>query len=313
MFSDSEMYNIPECLLSVRREASCAYAGLGNKYASDINRESYLQLLRTTRLNKKDESRVSTVTADISRLDSWLIVSVAAIVILLAAIIIFNYRKRKYITSYSNELKRLPDVCRRLFSSLPQDIGSKDDLCAHIAGLLNESFVGFSGDVQFAFNTCAGGDAHSYSFVMKYIAGGSDTLYVTATQPLTPGKYSLLEMLVPYVAVAVGEGMRLADIGNLLCCEYVLKRLAHTVVGCCVCTACSIEIYLCGSVRCYLFGKFCREYVEDFFALLMGGVQPLCLYPCDDFITVAQYPIGFCRTAISYQYHVVLYILQIYE
>lgn len=214
MFSDSEMYNIPECLLSVRREASCAYAGLGNKYASDINRESYLQLLRTTRLNKKDESRVSTVTADISRLDSWLIVSVAAIVILLAAIIIFNYRKRKYITSYSNELKRLPDVCRRLFSSLPQDIGSKDDLCAHIAGLLNESFVGFSGDVQFAFNTCAGGDAHSYSFVMKYIAGGSDTLYVTATQPLTPGKYSLLEMLVPYVAVAVGEGMRLADIGD---------------------------------------------------------------------------------------------------
>lgn len=213
MFSDAEMYNIPECLLSVRREASCAYAGLGNKYASDINRESYLQLLRTTRLNKKDESRVSTVTADISRLDNWLIISLVVALILLLAIIVFNYRKRKYITSYSNELKRLPDVCRRLFSSLPQDIVSKDVLCAHIAGLLNESFIGFSGDVQFSFNTCDG-CAHSYSFVMKYISGGSDTLFVTATQPFTPEKYSLLEMLVPYVAVAVGEGMRLADIGD---------------------------------------------------------------------------------------------------
>ena len=211
MFSDAEMYNIPECLLSVRREASCAYAGLGNKYTSDINRESYLQLLHTTRLNKKDESRVSTVTADISRLDNWLIISLLVALILLAAIIIFNYRKRKYITSYSNELKRLPDVCRRLFSSLPQDIGCKDALCAHVAGFLNESFIGFSGDVEFSFNTCDS-CAHSYSFVLKYIAGGSDTLYVTATQPLTPEKYSLLEMLVPYVAVAVGEGMRLADI-----------------------------------------------------------------------------------------------------
>ena len=59
MFSDTDMYNIPECLLSVRREASCAFAGLGDKYASDINRDSYLQLLRTTRLNKKIESSVS--------------------------------------------------------------------------------------------------------------------------------------------------------------------------------------------------------------------------------------------------------------
>ena len=50
--------------------------------------------------------------------------------------------------------------------------------------------------------------------LMKYISGGSDTLFVTATQPFTPEKYSLLEMLVPYVAVAVGEGMRLADIGD---------------------------------------------------------------------------------------------------
>ena len=211
MFSDAAMYNIPECLLSVRREASCAYAGLGDKVTSDINRESYLMLLRTTRLNKKIESSVSSVTADIFRLDKLLVVVVVALVVLLLVIITFNYRKRKYINSYSNELKRLPEVCRQLFSSLPQDISSKDELCVHIINLLNKSLAGFSGDVNFSF-TASEENPHRYSFVMKYITGGTDTLFVTTTHPLTPEKYSLLGMLVPYIAVAVGEGMRLADI-----------------------------------------------------------------------------------------------------
>ena len=212
MFSDAQMYNIPECLLSVRREASCAYAGLGDKYASDINRESYLQLLRTTRLNKKIESGVSAVTADIIRLDRWLNVAIVAVVLLLIVAMIFNYRKRKYIHSYSSELKRLPDVCRQLLSSLPQEVGSKEQLCNHIAGVLDKALAGFSGDVRFSFLSSEVGAANSYSYPMKYTATGCDTLYVATTLPLTPEKHSLLEMLLPYVAVAIGEGMRLADI-----------------------------------------------------------------------------------------------------
>ena len=211
MYSDATMYNIPECLLSVRREASCAFAGLGNKYASDINRESYLMLLRTTRLNKKNESGVSAVTDDIKRLDRWLAVVVAVVVLLLVVTIVFNHRKRKYTASYSNELKRLPVVCRQLFTSLPQDIGSKEELCDHIVTLLNNSFKGFARDIRFSFMH-SGDDASTCTFEMKYIGGGGDTLYVTTAEPLTREKYSLIELLVPYVAVAVGEGMRLADI-----------------------------------------------------------------------------------------------------
>ncbi|MBO7193553.1 MAG: DUF5113 domain-containing protein [Bacteroidaceae bacterium] len=214
MFSDSGMYNIPECLLSVRREASCAYAGLGDKYSSDINRESYLQLLRTTRLNKKIESSVSSVTADIRVLDEWLVIAVVAIVVLISVAVYFNYRKRKYENSYSNELKRLPDICRQLLSSLPQDVGSKEELCAHIVALLNNSFTDFSGSVRFAFEPDDDNGANRYSFAMRYIGGGADCLYVSTALPLTPEKLSLLEMLVPYVAVAIGEGMRLADIGD---------------------------------------------------------------------------------------------------
>ncbi len=212
MFSDTQMYNIPECLLSVRREASCAYAGLGNKYASDINRESYLQLLRTTRLNKKIESGVSAVAEETSRLGKWLNIAILAVVLLSLVVMFFNYRRRKYISSYSTELKRLPDVCRQLLSSLPQEVGSKEELCCHIAALLDKSLAGFSGNVRFSFSPLDTGDTNSYSFPISSIAGGCDTLYVTTTLPLTPEKHSLLGMLLPYVAVAVGEGMRLADI-----------------------------------------------------------------------------------------------------
>lgn len=211
MYSDATMYNIPECLLSVRREASCAFAGLGNKQASDINRESYLMLLRTTRLNKKNESGVSAVTGDIKNLDKWLAVVVLAAVVLLVVTIVFNYRRRRYTLAYSNELKRLPVVCRQLFSSLPQDIGSKEELHEHIITLLNNAFEGFARDIRFSF-TPLEESACTCSFEMGYMGGECDRLYVTTAEALTREKRSLLEMLVPYVAVAVGEGMRLADI-----------------------------------------------------------------------------------------------------
>lgn len=213
MFSDAGMYNIPECLLSVRREACCAFAGLGDKYASDINRESYLMLLRTTRLNKKNESGVSTLTAGMSRLDNWLAVSLVSVVVLSLVIVVFTYRKRKYVKSYSGGLSRLPEVCRQLLSTLPQDVGCKEELCAHIVSLLDNSFDAFSNDVKFAFGVAAPG-AYTRSFVVRYIGSGSDILYVTTSQQLAPEKYSLIEMLLPYIAVAIGEGMRLADIGD---------------------------------------------------------------------------------------------------
>ena len=214
MVSDNGMYNIPECLLSVRREASCAFAGLGDKYSSDINRESYLMLLRTTRINKQMESDASTAEAAISRLNNWLVVLIVAILLLLAITVIYNRRKRRHKISYSSKLRCLPDVCRQLFSSLPQDVGSKEELQEHVIALLNSGLVAFLGDVQFAFTPMEDDSKSNYSFAMKYIGGRADTLYVKAAQPLTPQEHVLLEMLVPYVAVAVAEGMRLADISD---------------------------------------------------------------------------------------------------
>ena len=214
MVSCNGMYNIPECLLSVRREASCAFAGLGDKYASDINRESYLMLLRTTRINKQMESHASSAQAGVSRLNYWLTLVIVAILLLTVATILYNRRKRKHKESYSSKLRRLPDVCRQLFSSLPPDVASKEELQERVMTLLNSGMIGFLGDIRFAFTPMEGEPDCNYSFALRYISGGVDTLYVKTSAPLTPQEYALLEMLVPYVSVAVAEGMRLAEISD---------------------------------------------------------------------------------------------------
>lgn len=216
MASGAGMYNIPECLLSVRREASCAFAGLGDKYASDINREDYLQLLRSTRLNKQMESSASSAEANITLYGNWMAVVVVVVVLLMVSAVMLNRRRRRYVKAYSGDLKRLPVVCRQLLSSLPQEVSCKEELLAHISSLLNDSFRGFSGDVE--FHLCPAGEVeagYTCCFELKYLgSSATDVLCVKATRPLTPEKLSLLEMLVPYVAVAVEEGMRLSDISD---------------------------------------------------------------------------------------------------
>ena len=213
MATTDEMYNIPECLLSVRREASCAFAGLGDIEASAINRDSYLLLLRTTRLNKFAESSASTFEADAARLGIWLVVLLLGILLLAVAIIVYNGRRRRYISAYSGELRRLPDVCRQLLSSLSQDAADKEELFANIANCLNGCFAG---NIHFCFSAAGQQPPYGYmGFPLKYIGGGApDVLCVKSEQPFTPAKLFLLEMLLPYVAVAVEEGMRLANISD---------------------------------------------------------------------------------------------------
>ena len=84
---NTDIYHIPECLLSVCREASCAYAGLGEKELSDINRDIYLTLLSTTRLNKHLESRVSMMEKKVSNLE----ITAAIVIVLLIALSFFLF------------------------------------------------------------------------------------------------------------------------------------------------------------------------------------------------------------------------------
>lgn len=248
---DAGVYHVPECLLSVCRESSCAYAGLNNKELSDINREIYLNLLRTTRLNKHLESRVSIMEESIAGLRVTAIV-VLILFVVLSLFLFFVHRQRmNRDRALSIQRKKLLKVSRLLLSSLPCDIEGKQQLLDAISILLNDNMCDFSGNTRFCFSETQYGGEFSYraSFDITYTnLNDSDKLYVVSEYPLDMDKESLITMLIPYIAVAVEEGMRLSDMSDerekveemkrasaiYLAehkCENILKRVSVSIVS----------------------------------------------------------------------------------
>ena len=213
------VYDIPECMLSVRREASCAFAGLGDVEASGINRNAYLELLAGTRLNKHLESRVSIAEENASELDVLLLMSALLLLLVLSLSVMAYRRRRRHELLYSSNLDRLQVVCRRLLSSLSHEADSKHALCDMLSKVLNDNLGDFSGVTLFSLarplENVPAGVSSFYEFGLQYMNGGEpDVLYVATEHPLIPEKYSVISMLVPYVAMAVEEGMRLSDISD---------------------------------------------------------------------------------------------------
>lgn len=214
---DSALYNIPECLLSVCREFSCAYAGVGDKASSDINREGYLELLRTTRTNKELESRASSAQAKADSLRLPMFVSLLLLFVLSMFLVYVQHRRNARKKGYSADRMRLLGVCRNLFSSLPREATTREELCTAVATYLNSEMAGFSGETYFSFSPVD--DVNALPNVTSFAISGldsntADTLYVATSLPLSPAKKAIIEMLVPYIAVAVDEGQHLADISD---------------------------------------------------------------------------------------------------
>lgn len=213
------VYDIPECMLSVRREASCAFAGLGDVEASGINRNAYLELLAGTRLNKHLESRVSIAEENASELDVLLLVAALLLLSVLSLSVVAYRRRRRHELLYSSNLDRLQVVCRRLLSSLSHEADSKHALCDMLSKVLNDNLGDFSGVTLFSLarplENVPAGVSSFYELRLQYMNGGEpDVLYVATEHPLIPEKYSVISMLVPYVAMAVEEGLRLSDISD---------------------------------------------------------------------------------------------------
>ena len=214
---DGAVYHIPECLLSICREASCAYAGLGDNEASYINRDVYLELLRTTRLNKQLESRISATEGRAVRLKFVAVAVFLLLVSLFLFLFFVNRRRLRRDILFSLQRKNLLKVCRTLFSSLPHNIENKGELLDAVSRLLTENMADFSGKTQFfiAEGVCESELPNICIFDIHYINSTvCDKLTVATELPLNDDQRSLMAMLVPYVAVVIEEGLRLSGISE---------------------------------------------------------------------------------------------------
>lgn len=209
---DGTDINIAECLISIRREASCAFAGLGNKELSDVNREAYLDLLHSTRMNKMMESRAEQAASLAARLYLWALLVVAALVAVVAVLCIMNTRWRRHNNAATARLKWLLLLSRTLMEELPREMGNEEEVQAAVCVILQRSFGDLLPEGSFSFTPPS---EPCNALPLPAVNGKRFyTLYITA--PVAPGPeiLALLEQALPYVAVAIEEGLRIADIGD---------------------------------------------------------------------------------------------------
>ena len=93
--ADSAIYQAPDLVASIREQLSVAYAAIDDKPQSDMNRNLYLDLQETTRQDRQLEARASQYEHSISQLNIMLLAVVAAIVLLLFALWLFNHLNKK--------------------------------------------------------------------------------------------------------------------------------------------------------------------------------------------------------------------------
>ena len=93
--SDSIINQAPDLVASIREQLSVAYAAIDDKQQSDENRNIYLDLQETTRQDRQLEARAYQYEKSLSQLNIMLIAVVAAIVLLLFSLWLFNHLNKK--------------------------------------------------------------------------------------------------------------------------------------------------------------------------------------------------------------------------
>ncbi len=216
LLTNDSIINIYECLLSVRRDASCAYSGVGNKYLSDINRNGYLDLLRTTRLNKQMESRIKAAESSASKLYLWVLLLV--ILLLAAGFTVYRLGKRwnRRNKEYLDDLMALQNLCRRLMASLPKELSTIDEVDEAVASILNSELASFAGDSRFILSSTEKTFDEGNVCCMQLLTLDEPhvNLYIVTEQRLSVQKMGFLQVALPYIATAIDEGRRVADIGG---------------------------------------------------------------------------------------------------
>lgn len=105
--SATEVLTIPDALCRLREEASLAFAGVGDKVASDYNRNMYLDLLETTRQDKEVESRYLLLKRQQRTLNILLVCTVTGTVLMVLLIVMLARRRKHRRGGYEQQLRDL--------------------------------------------------------------------------------------------------------------------------------------------------------------------------------------------------------------
>ena len=117
-----DVRTVPEWISRIREQLSVSYAGLEMKYASDYNRNIYLDILNYTRQDKELESRYLSLEADSRQMT--LVLSLVIVGLVLVVILWWFFNKRSKIRNQVDveRLQRILTLCRDITSSIPMNV-----------------------------------------------------------------------------------------------------------------------------------------------------------------------------------------------
>ena len=117
-----DVRTVPEWISRIREQLSVSYVGLGMKYASDYNRNIYLDILNYTRQDKELESRYLSLEADSRQMT--LVLSLVIVGLVLVVILWWFFNKRSKIRNQVDveRLQRILTLCRDITSSIPMNV-----------------------------------------------------------------------------------------------------------------------------------------------------------------------------------------------
>lgn len=118
----------PECASRIREQLSVTYAGLGNKEASDYNRNIYLDILDATRQDKEMESRLQQLETESQQLN-WLLWMLAiAFVLVVIFFLLFNRWSQARNKQHLLRLRKLIEIGQQTMTSIPADATSNEEV-----------------------------------------------------------------------------------------------------------------------------------------------------------------------------------------
>lgn len=117
-----DVRTVPEWISRIREQLSVSYAGLGMKYASDYNRNIYLDILNYTRQDKELESRYLSLEADSRQMTLVLFLVIVGLVLVVILWWFFNKRSKIRNQVDVERLQRILTLCRDITSSIPMNV-----------------------------------------------------------------------------------------------------------------------------------------------------------------------------------------------
>lgn len=132
---------VPEWIARIREQLSFTYAGLGNKSASDFNRNVYLDILDYTRQDKEIESRYEALKKEEKTLNITLFITLIVALLTLLFLVWFYRRGQRRNSEYVKNLQAILELCKNITSTVLMDSKESKEFSA---SLLKQLYIPFN-------------------------------------------------------------------------------------------------------------------------------------------------------------------------